>query len=115
MDQEEDRNKEKKKVKWPPLQCTDARAVRDTAILLFSPHEESRKRPVGAKEKGPTRLCQGAGLVHSCVARYSFVRLGLKKQNVLVMVGGGKTTSAFVSTQLFFVALEPKHSDVLLI
>lgn len=114
MDQEEDRKKEKKKVKWPPLQFTDARAVRDAAILLFSPHEEQRKRPVGAKEKGPTRLCQGARLVHSCVARYRFVRLGLKKQDVVVMLGGG-TTSAFVSTQLFFVALERKHSDVLLI
>lgn len=39
---------------------------------------------MGAKEKGPKRFRQGAGLVYRCVARYSFVRLGLEKQDVVI-------------------------------
>lgn len=64
---------------WPPLQFTNACAVIDAAISLFSPQVASRKRPVGAKEKGPKRFGQGAGLVYSCVARYSF-----EKQDVVI-------------------------------
>lgn len=48
---------------WPPVQFTDACAVRETPTLLFDSHDEQRKRPVGANERGPQRFCQGAGLV----------------------------------------------------
>lgn len=56
---------------------------------------------MGAREKGPKRFRQGAGLVYSCVARYSFVMLSLQKQGAVTLL------EKLVST--------PKHSAVFLI
>lgn len=41
---------------------------------------------MGAREKGPKRFRQGAGRVYSCVARFSFVRRSLQKQDVVILL-----------------------------
>lgn len=63
---------------------------------------------MGAKEKGPKRFRQDAGLVYSCVARYSFVMLSLEKRHVVTLL---KNLSTPKNSAVFLIGYNDKPRE----